>query len=150
MVEDDEDVRRLTVDILIELGYSILSANGSVQALSLLDTHPNIVLLMTDVVMPGMNGRKLAEEALRRRPDLKVLFTTGYTAQRHRTQWDLGRWGGADRESPSPWMGLRQKSPGFWAASAPIKRIAARRPRRPAGGVLGHWQAALWRVALSQ
>jgi CheY-like chemotaxis protein len=79
VVEDDEDVRRLTVDILIELGYSILSANGSVQALSLLDTHPNIVLLMTDVVMPGMNGRKLAEEALRRRPDLKVLFTTGYT-----------------------------------------------------------------------
>ena len=53
VVEDDEDVRRLTVDILIELGYSILSANGSVQALSLLDTHPNIVLLMTDVVMPA-------------------------------------------------------------------------------------------------
>jgi len=72
-------VRRLTVDILIELGYSILSANGPVQALSLLDKHPNIVLLMTDVVMPGMDGRKLAEEALRRRPDLKVLFTTGYT-----------------------------------------------------------------------
>jgi PAS domain S-box-containing protein len=79
VVEDDDDVRRLTVDILIEAGYSILSANGSVQALRLLDAHPNIVLLMTDVVMPGMNGRKLAEEALRRRPNLKVLFTTGYT-----------------------------------------------------------------------
>ena len=79
VVEDDDDVRRLTVDILSELGYSILSANGSVQALSLLEKHPNVVLLMTDVVMPGMNGRRLAEEALRRRPDLKVLFTTGYT-----------------------------------------------------------------------
>jgi DNA-binding NtrC family response regulator len=45
----------------------------------LLGNHPNTVLLMTDVVMPGMKGRKLAEEALRRRPDLKVLFTTGYT-----------------------------------------------------------------------
>jgi CheY-like chemotaxis protein len=78
VVEDDDDVRRLTVDILIELGYSILSANGPVQALSLLDKHPNIVLLMTDVVMPDMDGCELAQEALRR-PDLKVLFTTGYT-----------------------------------------------------------------------
>jgi CheY-like chemotaxis protein len=59
VVEDDDDVRRLSIDILIELGYSILSANGPVQASSLLDKHPNIVLLMTDVVMPGMKGRKL-------------------------------------------------------------------------------------------
>jgi CheY-like chemotaxis protein len=79
VVEDDEDVRRLTVDILIELGYSVLSANGSLPALSLLEQHRSVALLMTDVVMPGMNGRKLAEEARRRRPDLKVLFTTGYT-----------------------------------------------------------------------
>jgi DNA-binding NtrC family response regulator len=55
------------------------AAASPVQASSLLDKHPNTVLLMTDVVMPGMKGRKLAEEALRRRPDLKVLFTTGYT-----------------------------------------------------------------------
>jgi DNA-binding NtrC family response regulator len=47
--------------------------------LRLLEAHPNITLLFTDVVMPEVNGRKLAEEALRRRPDLKVLFTTGYT-----------------------------------------------------------------------
>jgi CheY-like chemotaxis protein len=41
--------------------------------------HPNVALLFTDIIMPVMNGRKLAEEALARRPDLKVLFTTGFT-----------------------------------------------------------------------
>ena len=45
----------------------------------LLEAHADIALLFTDVVMPGMNGRKLADEACRRRPGLKVLFTTGYT-----------------------------------------------------------------------
>ena len=45
----------------------------------MLDEHPEIILLFTDIVMPGMNGRKLADEALSRRPDLKVLFTTGFT-----------------------------------------------------------------------
>ncbi|HEU4378510.1 MAG TPA: PAS domain-containing protein [Hyphomicrobiaceae bacterium] len=79
VVEDDDDVRRLTVDIVVELGYSVLSANGAVQALKVLDEHSEAILLVTDVVMPGMNGRKLAEEALRRRPELKILFTTGYT-----------------------------------------------------------------------
>jgi CheY-like chemotaxis protein len=133
VVEDDDDVRRLTVDILIELGYSILSANGPVQALSLLDKHPNIVLLMTDGVMPGMNGRKLAEEALRRRPDLKVLFTTGYTRNAivHNGTLDDGV---ELIVKPFSCMGWRQKSPGFWAASAPNERIAAR-----------HRQAARWR-----
>lgn len=79
VVEDDDDVRRLTADILGELGYSVIIANGAAQALPLLDQRLDVVLLMTDVVMPGMDGRKLAEEALRRRPGLKVLFTTGYT-----------------------------------------------------------------------
>jgi CheY-like chemotaxis protein len=45
----------------------------------LLDTHPDIALLFTDIVMPDVNGAGLAEEARRRRPELKVLFTTGYT-----------------------------------------------------------------------
>ncbi|WP_293413218.1 response regulator [Phenylobacterium sp.] len=44
-----------------------------------MDSNPEITLLFTDVVMPEVNGRKLADEALRRRPELKVLFTTGYT-----------------------------------------------------------------------
>jgi DNA-binding NtrC family response regulator len=48
-------------------------------ALALLDEHPTIDLLFTDIVMPEVNGRKLAEQALRKRPGLKVLFTSGYT-----------------------------------------------------------------------
>lgn len=79
VVEDENDVRRLTVEILTELGFSVLSASTGAHALAVLDQNPDIVLIVTDVVMPGMNGRKLAEEALRRRPHLKVLFTTGYT-----------------------------------------------------------------------
>jgi len=61
------------------LGYQVLEADGGAAALRILDTHPEIDLLFTDVVMPEINGRKLADEALKRRPDLKVLFTTGYT-----------------------------------------------------------------------
>lgn len=57
----------------------MLEADGAAAALKLIDAHPEIDLLFTDVVMPDVNGRKLAEEALRRRPGLKVLFTTGYT-----------------------------------------------------------------------
>lgn len=79
VVEDESAVRRFSVDALVELGYRVLEADGAAAALRLLDAHPKIDLLFTDVVMPEVNGRKLAEEARRRRADLKVLFTTGYT-----------------------------------------------------------------------
>ena len=79
VVEDEPLVRQFSVDALTALGYQVLEADGAPAALRLLDTHPNIALLFTDVVMPDVNGAKLAEEARRRRPDLPVLFTTGYT-----------------------------------------------------------------------
>ena len=79
VVEDEPAVRRFSVDALEELGYRVLEADGAEAALRLLDDHPEIVLLFTDVVMPNVNGAKLAQEARRRRADLKVLFTTGYT-----------------------------------------------------------------------
>jgi signal transduction histidine kinase/ActR/RegA family two-component response regulator len=79
VVEDDPDVRRLAVEMLREMGYVTLEADGAAAALSELDANPNVALLFTDVVMPGMNGRQLADEALKKRPDLAVLFTTGYT-----------------------------------------------------------------------
>jgi signal transduction histidine kinase/ActR/RegA family two-component response regulator len=79
VVEDEPAVRQLSVDALGELGYHVLEADGAAAALRLLEAHPEITLLFTDVVMPDLNGRKLADEALQRRPDLKVLFTTGYT-----------------------------------------------------------------------
>ena len=79
VVEDEEMMRRASADALAELGYQVLEAEGATAALRLLDAHPEVDLLFTDVVMPDVNGRKLADEAMRRRPGLKVLFTTGYT-----------------------------------------------------------------------
>lgn len=79
VVEDEPAVREFSVDALKELGYQVLEADGALTALRLLDAHTEITLLFTDIVMPDINGRKLADEALRRRPELKVLFTSGYT-----------------------------------------------------------------------
>jgi PAS domain S-box-containing protein len=79
VVEDDEDVRSYSADILRGLGYRVVEAPEGPGALRLLDSDPEIRLLFTDVGLPGgLNGRQLADEAKRRRPDLKVLFTTGY------------------------------------------------------------------------
>jgi signal transduction histidine kinase len=79
VVEDDEALRTYTTEILVELGYRVLAAHDGQSALRVLDKN-EVDLLFTDVVMPGgMNGRQLADEAVRRRPTLKVLFTTGYT-----------------------------------------------------------------------
>jgi len=79
-VEDHEDLRGYGAGILRELGYEVLTAGDGGQALDLLSSAPKVELLFTDVVLAGgMNGRQLAEQALRLRPDLKVLFTTGYT-----------------------------------------------------------------------
>jgi CheY-like chemotaxis protein len=79
VVEDEPAVRQFSVDALTELGYRILEADGAAAAMRHLDHRPDIALLFTDVVMPEINGVKLAEEVGRRRPDIKVLFTTGYT-----------------------------------------------------------------------
>ena len=80
VVEDYDDLREYSSTALGELGYRVLAAANGPDALQLLAAHPEIRLLFTDVVMPGgMNGRQLADEAQRRHPKLKVLFTTGYT-----------------------------------------------------------------------
>jgi CheY-like chemotaxis protein len=61
------------------LNYAVVEAEDGVKALQMLQTYPNIRVLFTDVGLPrGMNGRQLAEAALRLRPNLRVLFTTGY------------------------------------------------------------------------
>jgi CheY-like chemotaxis protein len=79
VVEDDPDVRVYTVEMVKDLGYRVLSAPNGPIALQLLDAHPDLRLLFTDVVLPGgMNGRQLADKALQRRPGIKILFTTGY------------------------------------------------------------------------
>lgn len=79
VVEDEERVRQLSVEALRELGYTVLEAPGAVAALEVIDERPDISLLFTDIVMPDIDGRRLADEATRRRPGLRVLYTTGYT-----------------------------------------------------------------------
>ena len=79
LVEDEAGVRDFATEALVELGYDVIAAEAAAPALELLDANPEITLLLTDVVMPETNGRVLAGEALRRRPDLRVVFMTGYT-----------------------------------------------------------------------
>ena len=79
VVEDEERVRALSVEALRELGYGVVEASGPRQALRMLDEGQQVTLLFTDVVMPDMSGRQLADRARGKRPNLKVLYTTGYT-----------------------------------------------------------------------
>lgn len=79
VVEDDERVRHLSVDALRELGYTVVQAADAGQAMTVLTLQPRIDLLFTDVVMPDLDGRRLADRAREQRPGLKVLYTTGYT-----------------------------------------------------------------------
>ena len=79
LVEDDEGVRQYAADILRDLNYQVLEARDSASALKLLDAEKSFDLLLTDVVLPGKNGRELADEIERRRPGLKVIFMTGYS-----------------------------------------------------------------------
>jgi len=77
-VEDEPVVRGLIVEVLQELGYSTLEAGDGPAGLKILNSKRRIDLLVSDVGLPGMNGRQLADHARERRPDLKVLFITGY------------------------------------------------------------------------
>ncbi len=79
VVEDQPNVRQLTAQGLRELGYTVFEADSADAALAILQKRDDVALLFTDVVMPNMDGRRLADEALKHRPKLKVLFTTGFT-----------------------------------------------------------------------
>jgi signal transduction histidine kinase/CheY-like chemotaxis protein len=81
VVEDDPVVREFAISACREIGCTVYYAENGAQALAQLEAHDDVVLLFTDVGLPGdMNGRQLATVATERRPALKVLFTTGYTA----------------------------------------------------------------------
>jgi len=79
VVEDEARMLMLTVEAFRDLGYTVLLADGPATALRIIAEHPDIALLFTDVVMPDMSGRKLAEEALKQRPSMKVIYTTGFS-----------------------------------------------------------------------
>jgi PAS domain S-box-containing protein len=81
IVEDQPDVRRMSLSILKANGYRLLEAGNAEQALRLSASYSGkIDLLVTDVIMPGLNGRQLADRLVEERPGLKVLYTSGYTA----------------------------------------------------------------------
>ncbi|HEX5518742.1 MAG TPA: CHASE3 domain-containing protein, partial [Pseudolabrys sp.] len=79
VVEDEDRVRHFAVDALRELGYTVLSASNGFNGLDIIRDQPRLSLLLTDIVMPRMNGRQLADEARQILPGLRVLYTTGYT-----------------------------------------------------------------------
>jgi signal transduction histidine kinase len=79
VVEDEDRMRVFVEEAFRELGFDVVSAPNGLTGLRLLDSHSDITLLFTDVVMPDMNGRRLADEALRRKPSLRVIFTTGFS-----------------------------------------------------------------------
>jgi PAS domain S-box-containing protein len=79
IVEDDHQVRAITVEALAELGYDVVEAEDAPSALELIgDAHRKIDLLLSDIVLPGMSGRQLVDQARRMRPGLKVLLMSGY------------------------------------------------------------------------
>jgi len=82
VVEDEEDVRAITTEALRNAGYDVLEASDGPNALDVLQQHPRVGVLVTDVGLPGgINGRQLAEQARERIRSLRVLFTTGYARE---------------------------------------------------------------------
>jgi len=79
LVEDDPQVRDLASSVLRHCGYRVLVAGSPEEGLALRDTNRDIALLVTDVVMPRMNGRQLAERFLQTSPQTRVLYISGYT-----------------------------------------------------------------------
>ncbi|HEY5808961.1 MAG TPA: ATP-binding protein [Povalibacter sp.] len=79
VVEDNTEVRTYSVMVLTELGYQVLEADNAESALAIIESTSRIDLLFTDVVLPGRSGRALAADAHAHRPDLRVLYTTGYS-----------------------------------------------------------------------
>ena len=79
VVEDEDRVRHNSVEALRELGYAVLHAASGPDALAMIETGQDVTLLFTDIVMPGMTGRQLADRATELLPRLKVVYTTGYT-----------------------------------------------------------------------
>ncbi len=78
LVDDDSAVREVTVGMLRDLGYGVFEAGSGGAALELLDRNTHVSLVMLDFAMPGMNGAELAREVRARRPELPILFATGY------------------------------------------------------------------------
>jgi CheY-like chemotaxis protein len=78
VVDDEPDVRKLVTAMLTQSGYRVLTADTGENAVRLFKSNPDVALLLTDVVAPGMSGPMIADQAAALRPDIKVLFMSGY------------------------------------------------------------------------
>jgi CheY-like chemotaxis protein len=123
VVEDNEDVRNYSVMILNELGYDVMEAEDADLAMRIVQRPGRIDLLFTDVVLPGKTGRMLADEARAIRPDLRLLFTTGYSRNAIVHQGRL-----------EPGVQLIAKPFTFEQLAARIRDVLVRRPKFP------HWR----------
>lgn len=81
VVDDQDDVREMAIALFSSLGYEVLSAKNGIDALEILKQTPDIDVLFSDVVMPGVNGIKLAREARALAPDLKIILASGYAPE---------------------------------------------------------------------
>jgi PAS domain S-box-containing protein len=121
VVEDNELLLASVAAMLREQGYRVLTASSAATALQSLDSEPDLHLLFTDIGLPGgVNGRQLADEARQRRPDLLVLFTTGYTRNAIIHQGKL-----------DPGVELIGKPFTFSTLAAKIQRLLESRPASP-------------------
>jgi CheY-like chemotaxis protein len=80
VVEDEQVVRQVVVEVLHQLGYAVLEAPDADAALAALESHGHLHMLISDISLPGMSGRSLADTLRARQPELKVLLMTGYAA----------------------------------------------------------------------
>ena len=92
VVEDEEGVRRMSCEALKDLGYRVYEASSGEEALKIYDAVGTVDVVFTDIVMAGMTGREMADKLRLKTPELKVLYTTGYTrnAVVHNGVLDLG------------------------------------------------------------
>jgi len=113
VAEDDEQVRMLTHKLLENFGYTVIEARDGKDALKQFSTRrETISLALLDVIMPGKNGREVFEEMRKEKPGLKVLFTSGYSADIFR-QWELNESGFDFVSKPVPPVELLQKIRGL-------------------------------------
>jgi CheY-like chemotaxis protein len=81
VVEDDDRLRRLIEELLLHRGYHVISAQDGCEALDRLQREPRLSLIVTDIRMPGINGWELARRATEIRPNVKVIYITGYAGE---------------------------------------------------------------------
>ncbi|HMB71506.1 MAG TPA: ATP-binding protein, partial [bacterium] len=109
VVEDEDDVRDMAVEVLEMMGYHVLQAPSGRDALDRIRADDKIDLLLTDVIMPGMGGGDLVREALPLRPDLKVIYMSGYTADDAVVRHDVAHAEAAYIQKPFSLDGLSRK-----------------------------------------